>query len=289
MDLKAFAAEVGPDDEVGIAGTRTRGGGIDGVRSVSAPAGIDWIQPDEMTVCCGAGTSTEELAAALAVVGQRTVLPVGGTVGGALAVGQSGLHRLGLGTVRDAVLQIRYINDRGEVVTAGGPTVKNVSGFDLCRLLVGSRGTLGFFGEVILRTRPLPLASGWFVTSIDPERLLVDLYRPASVLWDGATSWVMLEGHPADIESQAHSLGLIEIEGPPPLPEGGRWSLPPTSIRNLTGTFIAECGVGVVHHAHPTSSPSIDPVVRVLNTEVKHRFDPRGRLNPGIEVLEPVV
>lgn len=289
MDLSRFAADVGPDGEVTIEGARSRGGGVAGVRLVSPPAGIDWIQPEEMTVRCGAGTPTDELAAALAEVGQRTVLPAGGTVGGALAIGRSDLHRLGLGPLRDAVLQIRYINDDGEVVTAGGPTVKNVSGFDLCRLLVGSRGTLGFFGEVILRTRPLPMASAWYRTEADPESLLVDLYRPVSMLWNGTQTWVLLEGHPSDLKDQADHCQLQEVDGPPDVPAVGRWSVPPQSVRDMTGAFVAEYGVGVVHHEEPPPRRVVDPVVRSLCGEIKRRFDPRGRLNPGLDVLDPVV
>lgn len=289
MDLSSFAADVGPDGPVTVQGARSRGGGVEGVRLVSAPSGIEWVQPEEMTVCCGAGTSTAELAAALAEVGQRTVLPSGGTVGGALAVGHSAPHRLGLGPLRDAVLQIRYVNDEGQVVTAGGPTVKNVSGFDLCRLLVGSRGTLGFFGEIILRTRPLPMASAWFQTEVDPDQLLVSLFRPVSILWDGSLSWVLLEGHRGDIDSQAKSLDLAEVDGPPDLPHGGRWSIPPASARNLTGHFVAEWGVGIVHHEQTPAAPEIDPALCLLQQEIKRRFDPRGRLNPGVDVLEPAM
>ena len=63
--------------------------------------------------------------------------------------------------MENTLLQARYVSAAGEIVKAGGPTVKNVSGFDLCRLLVGSYGTLGFLGDVILRTRPLPATSQW--------------------------------------------------------------------------------------------------------------------------------
>jgi len=289
MDLKPFSTEVGPDGDVTIEGSGSRGGGVEGVRRVSPPTGIDWIQPDEMTVCCGAGTPVDELAVALAEVGQRTVLPAGGTVGGALAVGHSDLHRLGFGPVRDAVLRVRYVNDQGDVVTAGGPTVKNVSGFDLCRLLVGSRGTLGFLGEVILRTRPLPAASGWFRSTIDPEHLLVGLYRPVSLLWDGETSWVLLEGHPADLAAQAQRFDLVEADGPPDLPRGGRWSIPPSAVSDLSGTFVAEYGVGVVHHHDRPPVGTVDPAVRSLHVEIKRRFDPRNRLNPGVDVLEAAI
>src|SRR4029079_5570448 len=129
----------------------TRGGPVPAVRRVAAPAGIEWIQADEMIVCCGAGTPVDERDAALAEVGHGVALPPGGTVGGALAVGRSGIRRLGDGPVRNTLLQARYVSAAGEVVKGGGPTVKNVSGFDICRLLVGSHGTLGFLGEVILR------------------------------------------------------------------------------------------------------------------------------------------
>ena len=137
MDLAEFADEVGSDGPVAIAGLSTRGGPVDGVRVVMAPTGIDWVSPEEMTVQCGAGVPVEELDDALAEHGQSVAIPPTGTVGGALAVGRSGIRRLGYGPIRDSVLQARYVNAQGSVVKAGGPTVKNVSGFDLCRLLVG--------------------------------------------------------------------------------------------------------------------------------------------------------
>lgn len=292
MDLSAavaaFAAEVGTDDPVTIAGLGTRGGGVAGVRVVHAPAGVGEIRPDEMTAVCGAGTAVDDLAAALAAVGQRVALPPGGTVGGALAMGQSGIDRLGRGPVRDALLQARFVAADGELVTAGGPTVKNVSGFDLCRLLVGSRGTLGFLAEVTLRTWPLPRASRWVRGAGDPWELLAAVGRPASVLWDGTTTWALIEGHPLDIDATVERLGLEYIGGPPPLPTGGRWSVPPAALRDLPradATFVAEIGVGVVHHSEPAPQRRVDPAVRRLCERLKHNFDPTGRLNPGVDVL----
>lgn len=289
MDLSTFAEAVGTEGPVTIAGLASRGGGVPGVRTVRAPTGIELIQPDEMTVLCGAGTSVTELEAALAEHGQMVAMPPAGTVGGALAVGHSGIHRLGRGPIRDTLLQARYVSAAGRIVKAGGPTVKNVSGFDVCRLLVGSRGTLGFIGEVILRTWPRPAASRWFSGPADPFALHHLLYRPASLLWDGSMTWVCLEGEAVDVEAQATACGLPEVPGPPELPDGGRWSVAPSELRGVAAEavaagqpFVAEIGVGVVHHSVPAPTPRRDPVRAELHRRIKHELDPSGRLNPGV-------
>jgi FAD/FMN-containing dehydrogenase len=290
VDLSGFADEVGDTGPVTITGLGTRGGPVPGVRVVGAPAGIDWIQPAEMTVCCGAGTMVAELDEALLAHGQCVAIPPTGTIGGALAVGRSGMRRLGYGPVRDTLLQARYVSARGEVVKAGGPTVKNVSGFDLCRLLVGSHGTLGFLGDVILRTRPRARYEQWFSGPVDPEEALARLHRPVAVLWNGTTTWVLLEGDERDIEGQVAPLALVPAAGAPPVPSGGRWSIPPGSFRELTGDFIVEIGVGVVHHAESTLPPRrLDPAVVSLHRRIKEQFDPSGRLNPGVDVLADAV
>lgn len=286
--VEVFAGAVGTDDPVTIAGSGSRGGAVVGVRTVSAPVGIEWIQPAEMTLRCGAGTPVDDLDAALEAFGQCVAIPSGGTIGGALAVGRSGIRRLGWGPVRDTVLQVRYVSAGGDVVKVGGPTVKNVSGFDLCRLLVGSRGTLGFLAEVILRTRPRPLNEQWFESGRDPWVLLRELYRPTSVLWNGETSWVLLEGHTADIERQAQRSELVAAAGHPPLPPHRR-SLPPAELGGWREhgdmEFIAEIGIGIVHTAVPAVAVAPSAEVVALHRRIKHEFDPLGRLNPGVDVL----
>jgi glycolate oxidase FAD binding subunit len=186
--------------------------------------------------------------------------------------------------VRDVLLQARYVSDTGEVVKAGGPTVKNVSGFDLCRLLVGARGTLGFLGDVIIRTRPRPQRSQWFtIDAPDPFAVFTRLYRPTSVLWNGRQLWALLEGHPDDVAAQAATCSLQECDGPPELPTGSRRLVAPGKLASQTGTFVAEVGVGVVHHAEPQPAPSpSESSVTKLAERVKAQFDPHGRLNPGV-------
>jgi hypothetical protein len=284
MDLTSFSESVGAQDEVTITGLGSRGGPVHGVRRVHAPAGIEWLEADEMTVRCGAGTTTDELAMALTDVGQYVALPPGGTVGGALAVGAAGIRRLGDGPVRDTLLQARYVSATGEVVTAGGPTVKNVSGFDLCRVLVGSKGTLGFLGDVILRTRPLPPTSRWFTYHTEhPMELLSTLYRPTSMLWNGAAVWILLEGHPDDIDESAARHRLVAADGPPDLPPT-RSVVAPSQLGDLRGDFVAELGVGVVHGECTAAVRTRDPNVDVVHRRLKAHFDPSGRLNPGVRV-----
>lgn len=286
--LEAFAAAVGPSDAgpVTCVGGRTQwevGGLVEpGAREVTAPKGVVAFEPAEMTVRVRAGTTVAELDAILAERGQTVALPSwpGATVGGVLAVGRSGIRRLGYGPVRDTLLEARLVSADGRLVKAGGPTVKNVSGYDLCRLLVGSIGTLGLIAEVMLRTRPLPPMTRWLGGATDPFALRHRLHRPVAVLWDGSSTWVCLEGHPGDVASQARLTGLAEVSGPPPVPAHRR-SLAPGELPGLRGHFLAEVGVGVVHLPEAVAASSPAPEVARLNRRVKENFDPTGRLNPG--------
>ncbi|HSL57090.1 MAG TPA: FAD-binding protein [Acidimicrobiales bacterium] len=291
--LHAFAEAVGPEGPVTVVGGRSAwevGGPVAAdAREVRAPAGVVAIEPAEMTVRVRAGTPVEDLAAALAEVGQEVALPArpGGTVGGALAVGWSDLRRLGRGPIRDALLEASVVGADGRLVRAGGPTVKNVTGYDLCRLLVGSLGTLACIGEAVLRTRPLPAAAAWLSGPADPALVRATVHRPAAILWDGRTVWVRLEGDPGDVAADTRSLaahGLEPADGPPRLPPH-RWSVDPATLGALTGTFVAEVGVGTVHHTDPPPVSAIAAGVRTLNLRMRQSFDPLGRLNPGRDPL----
>ena len=77
------------------------------------------------------------------------------TLGGILAANTCGSRRYGYGTLRDYVIGISAVNDDGNEFKAGGRVVKNVAGYDLCKLLVGSLGTLGIITQATLKLRPL--------------------------------------------------------------------------------------------------------------------------------------
>jgi glycolate oxidase FAD binding subunit len=78
------------------------------------------------------------------------------TLGGIIAANSSGPVRLLYGLPRDMLLGVRYVAADGEIIGLGGKTVKNVSGYDMCKLMIGSRGSLGILGEMTLRLLPLP-------------------------------------------------------------------------------------------------------------------------------------
>jgi FAD/FMN-containing dehydrogenase len=317
--LDAFAAEVGTTGTVRVVGGRTQWdvGGLapPDVREVTAPAGVVSHEPAEMVVRVAAATTLEELRRVVRAGGQDVALesdfPAAATVGGILAVGRSGYRRLGWGPVRDAVLEVTAVTAKGDLVRAGAPLVKNVTGFDLCRLLVGSLGTLALIGEVVLRCRPQPQMEGWWASqTADPFRVAKELYRPLSVLWNGTTTWVGLAGYEPDVVGQADTVlgaAFVAVAGPPAPPGGPlaqRRSLPPGALAGLPeivgratpagragvdgrgGTWLAEVGVGVVHLAPevgdrlPATTPPA-PALVALHQRLKERFDPNGRFNPG--------
>jgi glycolate oxidase FAD binding subunit len=129
------------------------------VDTTALAAVIDYPARD-LTVTVQAGIPLDALRRLLATEGQRLPVdvprPESATLGGALAVNASGPRRLGFGTLRDYVIGISTVNDDGQETKAGGRVVKNVAGYDLCKLHVGALGTLGIISQVTLKLRPLP-------------------------------------------------------------------------------------------------------------------------------------
>lgn len=123
--------------------------------------GIVDYQPDDLIVVVRAGTTLAELDDTLEEHGQSAVLPEttpNRTVGGVVASGASGYRRHRYGPTSNRVIGATIVTGYGEVVHAGGQLVKNVTGFDLPRLVTGSYGSLGFIAEISLKLWPTPSA-----------------------------------------------------------------------------------------------------------------------------------
>jgi glycolate oxidase FAD binding subunit len=159
-------------------------------------SGITAYEPTELVVTARAGTRLTELEATLAGQGQCLAFEPprfgdGGTVGGMVAAGLSGPARANVGGVRDYVLGVQLINGRGEHLTFGGQVMKNVAGYDVTRLMVGSLGCLGALTEVSIKVLPVAPAQATLVFEVDQARALTQLHR-----WGGqplplsASCWV---------------------------------------------------------------------------------------------------
>ena len=119
-------------------------------------------EPADQTATVEAGITLAGLQAGLGERGQYLPLdpPHGdaGTLGGVLATNASGVLRTSFGTARDMVIGVRVVQADGMIVKSGGQVVKNVAGYDLNKLYIGSLGTLGILAEVNLKLQPLPAA-----------------------------------------------------------------------------------------------------------------------------------
>ncbi|MCW2744323.1 MAG: glcE [Mycobacterium sp.] len=124
----------------------------------------------DLIVDVQAGTPLAAVQETVAAAGQRLALddPLGGaTVGGALATNLSGPRRVQFGTARDLLIGVTLVRADGVVAKAGGRVVKNVAGYDLGKLLVGSYGTLGIVTEAVFRLHPLPTARRLVTVAFD--------------------------------------------------------------------------------------------------------------------------
>lgn len=130
--------------------------------SLSKLGGIVEHEPADLTVTCRAGTPLSALQERLAESG--LMLPLGpmpdprATVGGVLAANAFGPSRHAYGTARDFTIGLKVVTAEGRITRAGGRVVKNVAGYDLCKLYIGSLGTLGVIVEATFKLAPLPKA-----------------------------------------------------------------------------------------------------------------------------------
>jgi glycolate oxidase FAD binding subunit len=170
---EAVAAAADAESPLEIMGAGSRRGigrpvNAERTLSLSYLAGVTLYEPAELVLTARTGTTLSDLRELLAGENQHLAFEppdwgalFGGgadraTIGGIVAGNVSGSRRLRAGAVRDHLLGARVVTGRGDIIKTGGRVVKNVTGYDLCKLLAGSYGTLSVLTEVTLKVLPAP-------------------------------------------------------------------------------------------------------------------------------------
>lgn len=250
--------------------------------SLSAIAGVVAYVPNDLTMTVRAGTTLGELDA---ITGpNRQWCPLlswgddHGTVGATFATATGGPCSDALGRPRDIALGVEFVDGTGTIIRGGGHVVKNVAGFDLTRLLVGSFGSLGAITEVSIRLRARPASDvTWCVTADGPnaaERL--------AAIRRGAIPPLACE---LLVDAAARSLGL---PGQSALVRfGGNAAL----VADARAQVSAAGTISELDATIWTRYRALDPHPRTLDARpfngsiarrVKDRFDPAGIMNPGV-------
>ncbi len=179
-ESEAELAEIvrGLEGPVRVAGGGTRGvPGPGTTLTLSHMQGITLYEPGALTLVAKSGTPVADIEAALEAEGQqlafepmdhRHVLGTDGTptIGGVVAANISGPRRVQAGACRDFLLGVRYVDGQGQVIRNGGRVMKNVTGYDLVKLMAGSWGTLGVLSEVSLKVLPKPEATATLAVQV---------------------------------------------------------------------------------------------------------------------------
>jgi glycolate oxidase FAD binding subunit len=162
------AAEEAPLEIAGRGSKRDLGRPVQASHELdlSGLSGITLYEAEELVLTARAGTPLAEIEAALAEHRQQLAFepadlgpllggpPGAGSIGGVLACNLSGPRRIKAGAARDHFLGLAAVSGRGEAFKTGGRVVKNVTGYDLCKLLAGSHGTLAVMTEVTVKVLP---------------------------------------------------------------------------------------------------------------------------------------
>lgn len=241
---EAVASAQGP---VAIRGGGTRSVGrpvVGEVLDVSGLSGVTLYEPGALTIVAKAGTPVAEIEAALAVENQRLafepydltgLLGTAGasTIGGVIATNASGPRRIMAGAARDFALGVRFVDGAGQVVKNGGRVMKNVTGYDLVKLMCGSWGTLGVLTEVSLKV--LPSVEAQMTLAIDglnPARAVAAMSRAlgspfevSGAAWVRGQVWLRLEGFEASVAYRAGMLKNLLSEFGDPAEIAADWTV----------------------------------------------------------------
>jgi glycolate oxidase FAD binding subunit len=196
------------------------------VLSTAALSGIRLYEPGALTLVAGAGTPLAEVEAALAAEGQRLpfepmdhrgLMATRGepTIGGVVGANASGPRRVQTGACRDSLIGVRLVDGTGQVIRNGGRVMKNVTGYDLVKLMAGSWGTLGVLSEVAFKVLPAPESAATLVLEgLAPEAAVAAMaaalgspyeVNGAAHLPDGRTV-LRIEGFAASVAYRAGAL-----------------------------------------------------------------------------------
>ncbi len=292
--------------------------------STAGLGGVIDYEPDDLTLVVGAATTLGEIERMLAERRLTAVLPENepdATIGGVVAAGLSGWRRLRFGPTRDRILETTLATGDGRIVRGGGRVVKNVSGYDLPKLVTGSLGSLGVITSVCLKLWPEPRDAAT-VTVESPDAVHA-AYRPYAVIETNDATRVLLGGRAGEVAEEAALLGGRAVDGfdyPPQIEAGlvcsmlvrpGETAAAVTQIRSTVpaAEFQAAHGVGEIRigasagdaaaltslrdwaearggalvRTHGTGFDpwGTPPPGLELQRRVKEAFDPIGICNPG--------
>lgn len=202
----------------------------DQMLDVSGLGGIVDYEPAELVLTARAATPMKAIEALLAAKGQmlafeppdwRGLLGATGepTLGGVLACNLSGSRRVRAGAARDFFLGFAAVNGRGEIFKAGGKVVKNVTGYDMCKLQAGAYGTLSLLTEVTIKTMPKPEAScTLLLPALDDEAAIALLSRALNTPFEVSGAAHLPAGAAARAGAAANggAVTALRLEGPIP-------------------------------------------------------------------------
>ncbi len=236
-------------------------------------------QAGDLIVAAQAGTRLSGVQSVVAEAGQRLALDEtvpGASIGGTLAANTSGPRRVATGTARDLLIGITVVRADGVVAKAGGRVVKNVAGYDLGKLMIGSAGTLAVIIDATFRLHPLPVAHCWVSAEATDPGHAQDLVQsvlhaqavPAAIEVDWADGHgsvsVLLEGREEGVAGRTATvrtlLGDTSTESGDE-PAGGKaypWDLGASGDRRATAlklTFALSGLAGVLGAATEVGVP----------------------------------
>ena len=253
----------------------------------------------DLTCVVEAGIRLSALQAALAPSGQRLALDPPGdpTIGAAVATNAAGPLRHRYGAPRDLVLGTTLVLGDGTVCNAGGKVVKNVAGYDLAKLVCGSRGRLALIARVALRLHPLPASASTVVVGTDDaaavvRALLRSQLQPSAldVLHPGRVA-LLFEGSPRAVEAQASAAAELvgAVASDATIWDESRQHqaaalgvvrFSPGDLRNtlsVVGEALVRPAVGVAYVPHRVSDV-LPSRARRVNRALEAALDPAGVL-----------